>query len=66
VSSGDGAELGVTLLVRDVAFIVYVLGAKIPMACLPEGALLYIVVGTRLIAFEAIGELWFASLMLLA
>jgi len=66
VSSRNSAELGVTLLVGNVTIVMHMLGAKTPAACLPEGALLCDVIGARLIAFEAIGELGFASSMPLA
>jgi len=66
VSSGDSTELGVALLMGDVAVIMCVLSAKTPAACLPEGTLLFNVVGARLVAFEAVGELGFASLTPLA
>jgi len=45
VNGRDGTELGVTLLVRNGAVAMCVLGAKAPAACLPEGALLLDVVG---------------------
>jgi len=61
VSSRDTAELSVALLMGNVAVVVCVLGTKTPTACLPEGALLLNVIGTRLVAFEAIRELGFAS-----
>jgi len=66
VSSRDGTVLSVALLVGNGTVVVCMLGAETPAACLPEGALLLIVVWTRLVAFEAIGELGFASLALLA
>jgi len=66
VSSGDSTKLGVTLLVRDVTVVVRMLGTKAPAACLPEGTLLLNVIGTRLVAFETIRELGFASLVPLA
>jgi len=66
VSSGDSAELSVALLMRNEAVAVHVLGAETPAAHLPEGAPLLDMVGTRLVAFEAIWELGFASLMLLS
>jgi len=46
---------------RTVAIVMCMLSAKTPATRLPEGALLLNVVGTQLIAFEAIGELGFAS-----
>jgi len=66
VSSGNSAKLGVALLVGSGAIVMCMLGTKTPAACLPEGTLLLDVVGARLIAFEAIGELGFASPMPLA
>jgi len=66
VNSGDSAELGVTLLMGSGAVAVHVLGAKTPVARLPERTLLLDVIGTRLIALEAIGELGLASLTPLA
>jgi len=66
VSGRNSAELGVALLVGNIAVVVCVLGAETPAACLPEGALLHNMIGTRLIALEAIGELGFASSTLLA
>jgi len=57
----NSAVLSVTLLVGAVAFIMRMLGAKTPMTRLPEGTLLFDVIGVRVIAFEAIGELGFAS-----
>ena len=61
VSSGNGTKLGVALLMGSGAIIMRMLGTKTPAACLPEGTLLLDVVGVRLVAFEAIGELGFAS-----
>jgi len=58
---GNSAVLSVALLMRTVAFVMRMLGAKTPTARLPEGALLFDVIGARLIAFEAIRELGFAS-----
>ena len=66
MNSGDGAKLGVTLLVGNRAVVVCMLGTKTPAARLPEGALLLDVIGVRLIALEAIGELGLASLTPLA
>ena len=57
----NSTVLSVTLLVGAVALIMRMLGVKAPMTCLPEGALLFDVIGARFIAFEAIGELGFAS-----
>jgi len=62
----DSAVLSVALFVGAIAFVVRMLGAKTPTAYLPEGTLLFDVIGMRLIAFEAIGELGFASLTPLA
>ena len=56
----DSAVLSVALLMRAVALIMRMLGAKTPMTCLPEGTLLFDVIGARFIAFEAIRELGFA------
>jgi len=66
VESGDGAKLSVALFVGNGAIAMCMLGAKTPAACLPERALLLDMIGVRLIAFEAIGELGFASSMPLA
>jgi len=46
VSSGDSAELSITLLVGKGAIAMRVLGTKTPVARLPEGALLLNVIGT--------------------
>jgi len=62
----DSAVLSVALLMRAVALIMRMLGAKTPTTRLPEGTLLFDVIGTCLIAFEAIRELGFASSMPLA
>jgi len=45
VSSGNGAELSVALLVRNTAVVVCVLSAEAPVTHLPEGALLLNVIG---------------------
>jgi len=66
VSGGNSTVLSITLLVGTVAVVVRMLGAKTPTARLPERTLLLDVVGARLIALEAIGELGFASSTLLA
>jgi len=66
MSGRDSAVLSIALLVGAIALVVYVLGAKTPMTRLPEGALLFDMIRTRLVAFEAIGELGFASLTPLA
>jgi len=57
----DSAVLSVALFMGAIALVVRMLGAKIPTTRLPEGTLLFDVIGTRLIAFEAVGELGFAS-----
>jgi len=66
VSSGDSAKLSIALLVRGVAVVMRMLGAEAPAARLPKRALLLDVIGTRLVAFEAVGKLGFASLTSLA
>jgi len=66
MSIGNGAILSVALLVRTVTLVMRVLGTKTPATCLPEGTLLFDVVGVRFIAFEAVGELGLASLTPLA
>jgi len=66
VSSRDSAKFGIALLVGNSAVVVHVLGAETPATHLPEGALLLNMIGVRLIAFEAIGELGLASSMPLA
>jgi len=66
VSGGNSTVLSITLLVGTVTVVVRMLGAKTPTARLPERTLLLDVVGARLIALEAIGELGFASSTLLA
>ena len=66
VSVGDSAILSITLLIRTVAIIMCVLGAEAPATCLPEGAFLFDMVGTQLVALEAIRKLGFASLTPLA
>ena len=66
MSMGNSAIFNIALFMGAVAIIMRVLGAKTPAACLPEGTLLLNVIGTRLVAFEAIGELGFASSTLLA
>jgi len=58
---GNSTILSIALLVGMVAVVVCMLGAEAPATRLPEGALLFNVVWSRLVAFEAIGELWFAS-----
>jgi len=58
---GNSAILSVALLVGAIAIIVRMLGTKTPTTCLPEGALLFNMVGTRLVTLEAIGEFGFAS-----
>jgi len=45
MSVGNSAILSVALLVRTIAIIMRMLGAKTPMTRLPEGALLFNVVG---------------------
>jgi len=45
VSSRDGAKFGITLLVGNVAVVMCMLGAKTPVAHLPEGTLLLNMVG---------------------
>jgi len=57
----DSAVLSVALFMGAIALVVHMLGAKTPMTRLPEGTLLFDVIGTQLITFEAIGELGFAS-----
>jgi len=66
MSRGDSAVLSIALLMGAVALVVCVLGTKAPTTRFPEGTLLRNVVGTRLVALEAIGELGFASLTPLA
>jgi len=66
MSVRDSAVLSVALLMGTVALVVRMLGTKTPTTCLPEGTLLFHMAGTQLIAFEAIRELGFASLMPLA
>jgi len=66
MSVRDSAVLSVALFVGAVTLVMCMLGAKTPTARLPEGTLFLDVVGARLIAFEAIGELGFASSTLLA
>jgi len=61
VSSRNSAVLGIALLVGNITVVMCVLGAKTPATHLPEGALLLDVIGACIIAFEAIGELGFAS-----
>jgi len=61
VNGRNSAKLGVALLVGNRAIGMCVLGTKTPVARLPERTLLLNVIGARLIAFEAIGELGFAS-----
>ena len=61
MSMGNSAILSITLFMGAVTIVMLVLGAKTPVARLPEGTLLLNMVGTRLVAFEAIGELGFAS-----
>jgi len=43
---GNGTILSIALLVGTIAVIMHMLGAKTPITCLPEGALLCNVVGT--------------------
>ena len=57
----NSAVLSIALFMGAVALIVCMLGAKTPTTRLPEGTLLFDVIGMRLIAFEAIGEFGFAS-----
>jgi len=45
MSVGDSAILSITLFVRTIAIVMRVLGAEAPAARLPEGALLFNVVG---------------------
>ena len=66
MSIRDSAVLSVALLMGMVALVVRMLGTKTPTTRLPEGTLLSDVIGAQLIAFEAIGELGFASLTPLA
>ena len=61
MSRGNSAVLSVALPVGAIALIMRMLGTKTPMARLPEGALLHIVIGAQLIALEAIREFGFAS-----
>jgi len=61
MSTRDSAVLSVSLFMGAVALVMHMLGTKTPMTRLPEGTLLFDVIGPRLIAFEAIGELGFAS-----
>jgi len=63
---GNSTILSIALLVGTITIVVHMLGAKTPATCLLEGRFLLDVAGARLIAFEAIGELGFASLMPLA
>jgi len=63
---GDSAVLSIALLMRVVTIVVCVLSTETPMTRLPEGTFLLNVIGTQLIAFEAIGKFGFASPMLLA
>jgi len=57
----DSAVLSVALFMGAVALIMRMLGTKTPTTRLPEGTLLFDMIRLRLIAFEAIGELGFAS-----
>jgi len=66
VSSRDSAELSIALLVGNITIVVCMLGTKTPATRLPEGTLLFDVIGVQLVALEAIGELGFASSTLLA
>jgi len=66
MSIGDSTVLSVALLMRVVTIIMCMLGTEAPVAYLPEGTLLYNMIGMQLVALEAIGELGFASLMPLA
>jgi len=66
MSVGDSAILSIALFMRVVAIIMCMLGAEAPAACLPEGTFLLNVIWTRLVVFEAVGELGFASSMPLA
>ena len=43
---GNSAILSVALLMGTIAIVMHMLGAKTPTTCLPEGALLFNVVGT--------------------
>jgi len=66
MSMRDSAVLSVALFMGAIALVVRMLGAKTPTTRLPEGTLLFDVIGVRLIAFETIRELGFASSTLLA
>ena len=66
MSMGNSAVLSIALLMRVVIIVVCMLGAEAPVTCLPKGTFLLNVIGTQLVAFEAIGEFGFASLTLLA
>jgi len=66
MSVGNSAVLSVTLFMGTITLVVHMLGTKTPVTHLPEGTLLLNVVGAQLIAFEAVGELGFASLTPLA
>ena len=66
MSRRNSAVLSVALFMGAVTLIMRMLGAKAPTTHLPERTLLFDVVGARLIALEAIGELGFASSMPLA
>ena len=66
MNGGNSAKFSIALLMGNGAVGMCVLGTETPAAHLPEGTLLLDVIGARLIAFEAIGELGFASLTLLA
>ena len=66
MSVGDSAILSVALFMRTVTIIVCMLGTEAPVAHLPEGTFLLNMIGTQLVAFEAVGELGFVSLTPLA
>jgi len=66
MSVRDSTVLSIALLMGAVAVVMHVLSTEAPTAHLPEGALLLDMVRAQLIAFEAIGELGFASSMSLA
>jgi len=61
MSVGDSTILSVALFMRAVAIIMCVLGAEAPATRLPKRTFFFDVIGTQLVAFEAIGELGFAS-----
>ena len=66
MSGRDSTILSIALLVGTIALVVCMLGTKTPTTRLPEGTLLSDMVRARLVAFEAVGEFGFASLMPLA